>query len=263
MKHTVDKRRSLATALAIATLMAAAVLQADPIPVPNGSFESQSGAGQPFGVNINVDSWQKPPNPGYPEGNGFFWVQSAGVFVGTAPTSPNPYSNLVGSQAAYVLAMPGAGLFQDDQTTDWSGSMNGLSATYQPGNSYQLTLGVFGKGMPENAASLQLSLYYRDGANRITIGSPTSIVFNSTTFNPAGPFTLADYSVNVPVVQATDAWAGKNIGISILAATGDGNGYWDMDNVRLASAVPEPGVLSLIALGASAFLLMRRRFQSS
>jgi hypothetical protein len=89
------------------------------------------------------------------------------------------------------------------------------------------------------------------------------IIFNSTTFNPAGPFTLADYSVNVPIVQPTDAWAGKNIGISILAATGDGNGYWDMDNARLVSAVPEPGVLSLSALGAGAFLLMRRRPRSS
>ena len=40
-------------------------LHAGPIPVPHGSFESQSGVGQPFGVNINIDSWQKPDRPAY------------------------------------------------------------------------------------------------------------------------------------------------------------------------------------------------------
>jgi hypothetical protein len=247
-------RRQIRTTVASATLtvLAFAAWGAD-IPVPNGSFESQSGAGLPFGVNNNIDSWQKYPNPG--------GDQATGVFVGTSPNSPNPYTNLQGTQAAYVAGLPGAGLFQDDQTTDWSGSMTGLSATYQVGLAYQFTLGVFGKSMPENAASLQLSLYYRDGSTRTTIGSPTTITFNSTTFNPAGPFTLVDYSVLVPIVQSTDAWAGKNIGISILAATGNGNGYWDMDNARLTSFVPEPGVLSLIAFGAGAFFLARRRLQ--
>jgi hypothetical protein len=249
--------------IAAALLLGAGALQAGPIAVSNGSFESQSGVGQPFGVNVLIDSWQKPPNPGYPEGgaNNFYWIQSAGAFVGTAPNAANPYSNLLGTQGAYVLSLPGAGLFQDDQTADWNGAVNGLNATYQVGQTYQLTIGLFGKGMVENYSTLQLSLYYRDGANRITIGSPTSVVFDSTTFNPGGPFTLADYSVTVPVVQADDAWAGKNIGIRIDSVLGDGNGYWDMDNVRLVSAVPEPGTFSLAALGFAGWLVMRRRAQ--
>lgn len=242
-----------------ALMIAASISQAANIPVSNGSFESQSGVGQPFGVNVLIDSWQKPPNPGYPEGGSFYWIQSAGAFIGTSPNTANPYSNLHGTQAAYVLSMPGAGLFQDDQTADWSSAVNGLNATYQPGLCYQLTLGLFGKGMAENYSSLQLSLYYRDGANRITIGNPTTIVFDSATFNPGGPFTLVDYSVITPVVQADDPWAGKNIGISIMSVTGDGNGYWDMDNVRLVSAVPEPATLSMAALGLGGWLLLRRR----
>jgi len=234
-------------------------LQAEPITVPNFSFESQSGVGYPFGVNVYVDSWQKPENPGYPEGGEFYWIQSAGAFVGTAPNSAQPYSNLLGTQAAYVLSMPGAGLFQDDQTTDWSGAQNGLNATYQAGSSYQLTVGVFGKGMVDNYSSLQLSLYYRDGASRITIGTPTTITFNTATFNPAGPFAFVDYSVIVPTVQAGDAWAGKNIGILIASLAGDGSGYWDMDNVRLVATVPEPGSLTLAALGLSAVLARKMR----
>jgi hypothetical protein len=260
MKYAFATPRTYLAALALTALcIGTGVLQAATITVPNGSFESQSGVGQPFGVNVLIDSWQKPPNPGYPEDANFQWIQSAGAFIGTAPNSANPYSNLVGTQGAYMLSLPGAGLFQDDQTIDWSGSMNGLNATYQVGFAYQLTLGLFGKGMVNNFSSLQLTLYYRDGVNRIPIGTPTTVLFNTTTFNPAGPFTLIDYSVAVPLVQPTDAWSGKNIGILISSVSGDGSGYWDMDNVRLVSIVPEPGVLSLTALGLGGLMLRRRR----
>ncbi len=259
--HLFNRRpEDVRTTLAALSLAAATLpLQAQPITVPNFSFESQSGAGYPFGVNVYLDSWQKPENPGYPEGGEFYWIQSAGAFVGIPPNTPNPYSNLLGTQAAYVLSMPGAGLFQDDQTTDWSGAQTGLNATYQVGLSYQLTLGVFGKGMVEDYSSLELSLYYRDGASRITIGTPTTITFDTAIFNPAGPFALVDYSVIVPTVQAGDAWAYKNIGISIASVLGDGSGYWDMDNVRLVAAVPEPGSLTLAALGLSTALFRQMR----
>ena len=250
--------------IAVATamvLLGTGALRAGSIDVPNFSFESQSGVGQPFGVNVLIDSWQKPPNPGIPEGgtNNFYWIQSAGAFVGTSPNSANPYSNLVGTQGAYVLSIPGAGLFQDNLSTDWSGSTNGLNATYHVGSAYQLTLGIFGKGMVENYSSLQLSLYYRDGPNMVTVGSPTTITFSTATFNPAGPFTLIDYSVELPAVQASDAWAGKNIGIRIDSVLGTGDGYWDMDNVRLVSTVPEPGSLKLAALGLGGLAFMLRR----
>jgi hypothetical protein len=229
------------------------------ISVPNGSFESQSGVGQPFGVNVLLDSWQKPPNPGYPEGgsNNFFWIQSAGAFVGTAPTSPNPYSNLLGTQAAYVLSLPGAGIFQDNKSVDWSGATNGLNTTFQVGRSYNLTIGLFGKGMENNFSTLQLSLYYLNATNGMVSVGATTVTFNTNTFNPAGPFSLKDYTVSVPTVQASDAWAGRNIGISILSAQGTGAGYWDMDNVRL-TAVPEPSMVALACVGLGSLWVVVR-----
>jgi hypothetical protein len=235
-------------------------LPAQPIPVANPSFESQVVFPFIFPVDFRIDAWQKAPKPGYftdtPE---LGWDQTVGLFNGTLQ---NPYSNLAGNQAAYLLSLPGAGIFQDNQSTDWNNSVSGLNATYQIGKSYQLTLGVFGKALVENFSTLQLNLYYRDGANQITVGTPTTITFDATTFNPGGPFTLIDYSVITPIVQAGDAWAGQNIGIRIDSVFGTGAGYWDLDNVRL-TAVPEPTALSLLAVGISALGLRRThaRFQ--
>src|SRR5690242_7308615 len=76
-------------------LTAAGILSAQPITIPNGSFESPSTA---F-VSVDVDSWQKAPEPDYfipIETNGVTWYQTAGVFRDT-----NPYLNRDGSQAAY------------------------------------------------------------------------------------------------------------------------------------------------------------------
>lgn len=252
---------SLRFALALITVLGSGGVMAASISVPNGSFESQSALGQPFGVNVFLDSWQKPPNPGIPEGgpNNFYWIQTAGAFLGTPTNTASPYSNLLGAQGSYILSIPGAGLFQDSQSTDWSGATNGLNATFEAGLSYELTVGVFGKGMAENYSTLQLGLFYREGAEMVTIGTPTTVTFSTATFNPAGPFALVDYSAVIPVVQPTDPWAGKNIGIRIDSALGTGDGYWDLDNVRLTSVVPEPGVLSLATLGAGIAAFMRRR----
>jgi hypothetical protein len=248
------------TAVAIGALVLAAgtsALHAQPIAVSNYSFESQVVNPVIFPIDTRVDSWQRTPQPGWfvpsPQ---LTWDQTVGMFNGTLQ---NPYSNLVGNQAAYMLPIPSAGIFQDNLSVDWNGTVGGLNATYQPGLAYQFTLGVFGKSMIEGYSSMQLSLYYRDGANMVTVGTPTTITFSTSTFNPGGPFTLVDSSVTTPIVQAGDAWAGKNIGIKIESLLGDGNGYWDMDNARLTAVVPEPTALGLVALGLGGFLFARVR----
>jgi hypothetical protein len=246
--------------------LAFANTNAQPITVPNGSFELQSGEGQQFGVNILVDSWQKPEQPAYfdaVETNfGIFWIQTAGVFLDTI----TPYGNLDQLQAGYMLPFPQVALFQDYETVDWNDGgvpSNEFNAIYQPGMSYNLTVGVFGKGMAEGSSNLRLSLYYRDGANMVDVGF-TDISFSTNTFVNVGSLDLIDFDVTVPTVLAGDPWAGENIGIKLEVLFGDGAGNWDFDNVRL-TAVPEPASIALLALGAGALLwtgrtkLRRRR----
>ena len=225
------------------------------IPVPNASFESQV-AGPPFGVDTRVDSWQKPDKPDYFDevAFGFLWDQTAGMFLDT-----NPYGNSDGAQVGYVLSFPQAALFQDYDSVDWNDSTptHDFDAVFEPGNSYQLTLGVFGKDMVEGA-TLELSLYYRDALdNMVTVGS-TPVVYSAATFPEVPPLNLIDYSVTVSTVQASDEWAGKNIGIKIESTFGSGAGYWDIDNVRL-TAVPEPASLGLMSVLLGGLLLRRHR----
>jgi hypothetical protein len=258
------KRHSFACA---ALLAAGAVLsQAQPIAVPNGSFESQSGQGQMFGVNIFVDSWQKAPEPGFwaaiQQQTGYFWIQTAGVFVDT-----NPYENRDGAQAGYLLAFPGVRLFQDYTTLDWNDALpsHEFDATYQVGLSYNLTVGVFGKSSLAPGSTLQLSLYYLDESSARIVIASNVVVYSEAAFPSAAPLNLVDYQVNLPKVQAGDDWAGKHIGIQLEStvafelATG---GNWDFDNVRL-TAVPEPGALSLLLTGAGAWLWRRSSRRTS
>ncbi len=209
--------------------------------VENASFESP----ETTFVNINVSDWQKADRPAYfPEDGmgGIFWPQTAGVFLDN-----NPYTNIGGAQAAYLLPLPQVSLSQQ------------LDATYQVGQAYRLQVGVFGKSMPaESTATLSLSLYYTGEAGDVTVGTPTLIGFDSSTFPGGGPLSLVDFSVNLPVVQPGDDWAGENIGIRIESLMGDGQGSWDVDNVRL-SAIPEPGAGLLLLCGLLTALCRKRR----
>ena len=226
----------------------AGIVEGAAITVPNFSFESQSGVGQPFGVNINIDSWQKNPKPGYfVDSAQLQWIQTVGAFVDT-----NPYGNHDGTQAAYLLSFPGVGLFQD---------LTSPAAKFTVGMSYNMSLGVFSKDMTEGS-TLSLSLYYRDGQNNfVTVGTPTTVTYTAAGFPTQGPLNLIDYSVNLGGVQAGDAWAGKDIGIKIEVGVSDFSGKnWDIDNVRLsATPVPEPGSMALLALGLGGFLVARTR----
>jgi len=237
-------------------------LPAQPIAVPNSSFESPGAPTTYPYVSLSVDSWQKATKPAYfdyvEQNYGILWDQTTAVFFG-----PGSYGNMQGVQAAYLFSFPQVSLSQDYDTTDSSHTTptHDFNATFDIGNSYSLTVGVFGKGFSGNmteGSMLGLSLYYRDGANLVTIGAPTVITYTAAGFPVGGALNLQDYQVNLPTVQAGDAWAGQHIGIRIESLYGTGDGYWDVDNVRLIATVPEPTSLCLLALGGGAFWMRRR-----
>lgn len=243
-------------AVALAISFCATALQAQPIYVPNSSFELQSAAGYPQGANPSVDAWQKIAEPAYFQfvsGGQIPWYGTAGVFVDN-----NPYGNRVGNQAGYILSFPQVTLFQDYSVTP------AFDATYEIGKAYDLTIGIYGKGSSAPiapGATLTLSLYYRNGmGDKVTVGS-TDVVYSSAIFPGAGALNFIDYQVSIPRVQPGDAWAGEHIGIQLestipIELTTGGN--WDFDNVRL-TGVPEPTALALIGLGFGGLLATHRR----
>ena len=243
----------------------ALTLHATLIPVPNSSFELQSGAGQFQGISFAVDAWQRNAEPGYfaPYEAFLDWSQTSAVFVGTSPNSANPYTNLDGSQAGYILDFPQAGFFQDYATSP----THDFNATFQTGDAYSLTVGLFGKGLTP-ASQFRISLYYRDTANTTndplgerTIVSSTLVNYDPLVFVNGPTPSLVDYTASVPGVQATDLWAGQHIGIMLDEVAGAGSfAYWDFDNVRLVETapVPEPASAALLALGVCALASRRR-----
>jgi hypothetical protein len=243
-------------AIAAVALTAALPLQAQPISVPNFSFESPTAPNTYPYVSTTVASWQKNAEPAFygPAfgGSGITWNQTAGVFLDV-----NPYANHDGSQVGYILSVPQVALFQDYTTSP----THDFNATFDVGKSYNMTVGVFAKSGMAPGATLDLSLYYLDGANnKVTVDS-TTITYSSAAFPTTTPLNLIDYSVNVPTVQAGDAWASQHIGIEIESTISiDQTTFvnWDFDNVRLTAA-PEPASLGLAALGFAGLLVGRAR----
>ena len=233
-------RRSLFSAFALLLLTSPAF--SGSIPIPNYSFESPTVADVSPYASANIDVWQKSPPPAYWTQLGYTsdqWYNSAGEFYNV----PSPYiDNADGNQVGFMFSNPGLELSQQ------------LSNTFQVGSPYQLTVGIEGGGYGMSPGyPMQIGLYYLNGGNQVMVGTTT--VLNTNT----GPIThLTDYSVTIPAVAASDPWAGQSFGIALIQTGGTGTGgYWDIDNVRLAT-VPEPSSMALLAAGLSMLVLGRR-----
>jgi hypothetical protein len=216
------------------------LLHAGTIFVPNGSFELP---GNDF-ASPEMGSWEKAPQPAwYVDPTGMFpWEALMGQFLNTKNGSADHIGNLDGSQAAYLFASPDVAIFQDYNTISDSGATTShrFNAQYEAGKSYALTVGVLGGGGGmTNGATLDIVLYFRDASNNVvTVGATT--ITNSKALFPTNTY-FTDFQVRLPLVKATDAWAGKRIGIRIASTVGFDRmgGYWDLDNVRLTdSGVP-------------------------
>ncbi|MEI9894981.1 MAG: PEP-CTERM sorting domain-containing protein [Chthoniobacter sp.] len=216
------------------------------IPVDNFSFENPTTT---F-VTTVMPSWQKVSQAAdFDPNQGFTWDQESGIFVNTPPSSTTDHvTNLDGNQSAYLFSDQGVGIYQT------------LSATYQLGQSYHLTVGIIGQGggMPDGA-TIQIQLYYLTPDNTMVTLASTTATENATNF--PDHTTMFDYSADVSTVGLFDVWLGRPIGIEIISPeTGAAflGGYWDVDDVRLTSA-PEPASAALLAIGGLALLGRRPR----
>src|SRR5262245_37863031 len=89
------KLTPLSARLPLVALVAAASLglQAQPLSVPNGSFESPTPP-PGFPATPQIDAWQKAPQPpGIPLPGGITWEQLAGVFPNTPVGSADHIDN--------------------------------------------------------------------------------------------------------------------------------------------------------------------------
>jgi hypothetical protein len=189
------------------------------IPIENASFESPVVDPSGFGAVPIVDGWTEIDVD-------TLFSTNTGVFANTEPNSFDHIVNADGSQLAFLGSQKGNALEQD------------LDAVYKPGCDYRLIVGVsvsvrFPPSAVEPVDTLELVFYYRDANDVVDIAHQT-IEATGQSYTQ-----LQDFSVQLPMVQTGDAWAGKTIGIALRAA-GRPGGFWDLDNVRLIVSASEP-----------------------
>jgi hypothetical protein len=188
-----------------------------PILIENASFEAPTVDPNGFGAVPFIEGWTEIDIDVLASTN-------TGVFANTDPNSFDHIINADGKQLAFLGSQTGNALEQD------------LANTYKVGCEYQLTVGVsissrFPPSTVEPVDTLELVLYYRDANDIIDIAHQT-VEATGQSFTE-----LQDFSLELPIVQAGDAWAGKAIGIALRTA-GQAGGFWDLDNVRLVESAP-------------------------
>lgn len=193
------------------------------VPIENASFESPAVDPNDFPVLPYVEGWTEFDVD--PVGS-----TNTGVFLNSPEGAEDRVSNADGLQLAFLGSELGNAYVQE------------LATLYEVGRSYRLTLsagvsGRFPPSMEPPVDTIELVLYYGDGDEVVDIvQQAVEAVGLSMTW-------LDEFSAYLPPVQAEDAWAGKPIGVAIRSA-GLPGGFWDLDNVRLATSLPVEEVAS-------------------
>jgi hypothetical protein len=215
----------------------------EPLVVPNGSFELPS---TPF-VSLLIDGWQRTPKPAwYVEDGGFQWNQLTGIFVNTAPGAADHLESLDGRQAAWLFAVPEAGLFQEVRNTAGT-----APAVYEAGRSYRITFdAVGGGGNMLEGVTLEAGLIRWDSvSNRVWVAS--TVVTNSPALFDPRTY-LRTFSLTTPVLAPADPAVGAVIGVQVVStvsAEAQG-GYWDVDRVRVEALTPtQPELTHVLEAG--------------
>ncbi len=187
-----------------------------------------------------------------------------GIIPGWEPSGPG-----VEGPGGPVAGPGDSGVEADTTYGAWRGYLSGLDPSiYQttgytiqgtePG--FRLTLaardtftGDSSFATIANSSVLNMSLYYMDGASRVSLGNQDFLLTD----------TFMDYTLDVTSVPG--AAVGNPLGIElnnvsdVRDVAGDVVHAWQgLDNIRL-SVVPEPGTVALFLLGALGLLAIRRR----
>lgn len=244
--------RRTETVLILVVLASASATLAQPIPVPNFSFESPPvvrDEKNPFGALPFLDDWDETA-----VGLDDEFDQNTGVFINTNMGDPDFITNAHLSRMGFLSSLIGNAVRQE------------LPEVFETNRSYTVTVAL-GKSFTFPVGSteeIEIALFYFSGG--------VEQIIESTLISGAevGTTTLTDFSVTIPLVSADDPWAKKQIGVLIRPSTadpndGDGEGFWNLDHVRLdatesAPAVSTLGVITLASLiGAAGASILRRR----
>ncbi|MBC8470781.1 MAG: hypothetical protein H8D56_15015 [Planctomycetes bacterium] len=190
------------------------------IPIENASFEAPFVDPNAFPALPFVEAWTETDNDTQGSTN-------TGVFANTPGGKTDHIVNPDGRQLVFLGSELGNGIEQD------------VRANYIAGCDYRLTVAVgissrFPPSTVEPVDTVELVLFYRDESNVMV-----DIVHQTVDAVGLYPQQLVDFSLHLPTVQSSDAWAGKAIGVA-LRAVGMPGGFWDLDQVRLAESLPEP-----------------------
>ena len=220
-----------------------ATAHAEYLSILNSSFENPFRSGGNISLGVNGDS--NNAIAGW-DINGTFPI-TGGVFANTT----DQFASLPdGNQFAYI----GTRTTGDHGTLSLTTSVNSLPAIVA-GTAYTLTVAV----------GHRLDNVYPAGSVAINILANGSIVSTNTVNAQAiTPGTFVDVATTLSAAQ-TLLLGGQQLAIEIVStntsSVGNTHNEAAIDNVRLfaSAAVPEPASLGLLAAGASALLLKRRR----
>lgn len=216
--------RSRVRSLLICLLYSATTV-ADPIAIPNFSFENppvtRDGL-NPFGALPYIQDWDETR-----VGLADELDQDTGNFINTNPDQPDHITNLHLVRAAFVSSLTGNTVRQE------------LSQDYLVDRVYSFTIAV-GKSYTFPAGDteqLEVALFYFDrGTERIIASTLVSGVEVSAT-------EVTDFTVTSAIVEAGDLWTGQPIGVLVRPSTTDpddeeGEGFWNLDYARLVESPP-------------------------
>jgi hypothetical protein len=229
----------------VAVILSVTAVEATVISVGNSSFESPNVSASPYAAGFPVLT---PGTLSYDA----WGTESANDGVVLNGHYDRAFTNLTGAQCGWM----DVGSWQS-----YVAYQDLTSATYEVGKAYTLKVGIGRLPTEQNMdAQMDIALFARLDATSNAVAGTTTVRYGDLSATQ-----LTDYTVSVPTVQSTDAWAGKPISIWLHSQTFNGsiNGScWNFDNVRLSSITPEPSTLVLLVtglLGLLAYAWRKRR----